>query len=116
MLRARATCTGSRAPRSTRRSPTTAAAPLTGGVVRRGLRDRPRASGDRRRAHDGPVELLFVGRLERRKGVDVLLEALRSWSPRAATLRLTLVGRHGDCAPLAAARRELASGCASRAP
>lgn len=45
----------------------------------------------------GPVELLFVGRLVRQKGVDVLLEAL-ALLPAGAEFRLTLVG-DGDARP-----------------
>ncbi len=42
---------------------------------------------------DGSVELLFVGRLERRKGIDVLLEVLPDLLERFADLRVTIVGR-----------------------
>ena len=39
-----------------------------------------------------PVEVLFVGRLERRKGVDVLLEAARRLVPEYPYLSFTLAG------------------------
>ncbi len=67
-----------------------ALAPLTAGVVGRGLRDRA-AGVAPPRAHDGPVELLFVGRAETRKGADVLLDAVRTLLAEGADLRLTLV-------------------------
>jgi glycosyltransferase involved in cell wall biosynthesis len=67
-----------------------ALAPLTAGVVGRGLRDR---AADVRppSPHDGPVELLFVGRVESRKGTDVLLDAVRTLLADGVELRLTLV-------------------------
>jgi hypothetical protein len=67
--------------------------PLTADVVARGLRDR--AAGSLReagQAGDGPLEVLFVGRLEPRKGVDVLLDAMRALVAEGADVRLTLAG------------------------
>jgi glycosyltransferase involved in cell wall biosynthesis len=49
--------------------------------------DRPR-----RRAADGPAELLFVGRLAAVKGVVVLFDALERLRARGVDARLTLVG------------------------
>ena len=49
---------------------------------------------------DGPIELLFVGRDEHRKGFDALIMALRILSRRADAgmrdFRLTIVGVHAD--------------------
>jgi glycosyltransferase involved in cell wall biosynthesis len=64
--------------------------PLTSRVVARGLSDialapRPREPGD-------TVEILFVGRNERRKGVDVLLDATSALIAEGAPVRLTLAG------------------------
>jgi glycogen synthase len=64
--------------------------PLTASVVGRGLRDRAPASASRR---DGPVRVLFVGRLEPRKGVDVLLDAFARVEGDVA---LTLAGPGGE--------------------
>jgi glycogen(starch) synthase len=65
-------------------------APLTTGVVGRGLRDRA-AQIAPPAAHDGPVEVLFVGRVEARKGADVLLQAVRTLLAEGVDLRLRLV-------------------------
>ncbi len=46
--------------------------------------------------HDGPLRLLCVGRMERRKGVQDLIEALTSFT---ADWRLTLVGADTPTAP-----------------
>lgn len=53
---------------------------------------------------DGPVKLLFVGRLERRKGVQNLLRAITA--RRADDWRLTLVGGDSPTAPLGSSMRE----------
>ena len=58
----------------------------------RGLRDRcgePAAGGA---AVAGGVRLLFVGRLERRKGVDVLLEAVSALIEQGHDVTLDLAG------------------------
>ena len=44
-------------------------------------------------AREEPVGILFVGRLERRKGVDVLLEAFENVLARCPDARLTIVGQ-----------------------
>jgi glycosyltransferase involved in cell wall biosynthesis len=78
------------------------AAPLTRGVVPRGLRDRAAAPAPGPR--DGaatpaavragaPVEVLFVGRREPRKGVDVLLAAVSALLGDGLDIALTVVGR-----------------------
>jgi glycosyltransferase involved in cell wall biosynthesis len=64
---------------------------LHAAVIPRGIADRAghwSAAPD----HDGPVRVLYVGRLERRKGVDVLLEAVRHAVEAGADLELTVVG------------------------
>ena len=45
------------------------------------------------RADDGTVEVLFVGRLERRKGIDLLLGALPDLLERHPELRVRIIGR-----------------------
>ena len=66
--------------------------PGTGGmtVTWHGLKDR---HGEfERRRHDDAVEILFVGRLEPRKGVDVLLEAAVEVLRERPNARLRLIG------------------------
>jgi glycosyltransferase involved in cell wall biosynthesis len=53
-------------------------------------------------ANAAQTEIIFVGQLIRRKGVDVLLEALRPLFAEYADLRLTLVGDGVDRAALKA--------------
>ena len=53
---------------------------------------------------DGPVKLLYLGRLERRKGVQNLLRAVTSM--HRDDWRLTLVGGDSDTAPLGSSMRE----------
>jgi glycogen(starch) synthase len=64
--------------------------PLTSAVVPRGLRDR--SAGPAPHRAEGPLRLLFVGRLERRKGVDVLLEAVTALVREGHDVRLELAG------------------------
>ncbi|MHB8285710.1 MAG: glycosyltransferase, partial [Caulobacteraceae bacterium] len=81
-------------------------------TIPHGLRDR---AGARPRRKSGRVQILFVGRLERRKGVDVLLDALSRILPthphvearlvgemvvdaRGATLPQRFASRHGQAA------------------
>ena len=48
----------------------------------------------RTRTDDGKVRILFVGRIEARKGVDLLLEAAYRVLPEFPDAELVLVGRH----------------------
>lgn len=57
-----------------------------------------------RSSPDAPLRLLYVGRLERRKGVMTLVKALTRTEPD--DWRLTLVGDDTDTAPLGASVRE----------
>jgi glycogen(starch) synthase len=69
------------------------ARPLTASVVARGVADRAGAPGARPRPTvPGRVQLLFVGRLERRKGVDTLLEAVTTLIEQGYDVALTLAG------------------------
>ena len=61
-------------------------------VLHLGVRDR-RSAHPRTRTGDGRVRMLFVGRLERRKGVDILLDAAVSVLRRHDHAELLLVGR-----------------------
>ncbi len=67
--------------------------PVASTVVARGLRDR--ATGVAA-ASSGVVRILFVGRLERRKGVDTLLAAAGQLVQQRASFRLTLAGPDVD--------------------
>jgi glycosyltransferase involved in cell wall biosynthesis len=79
-----------------------------------GSGDGPR--GDAESLEDRPVEVLFVGRLERRKGVDVLLDAGRALLREGSNVRFTLVGRelpHSDGGIDPAAVRDARDGWAA---
>jgi glycosyltransferase involved in cell wall biosynthesis/GT2 family glycosyltransferase len=65
-------------------------APTETWVVPPGIVDR--AANSRPRAPDGRVRVLFVGRLEKRKGVDVLLEAAAILAPEYPHIDFVVVG------------------------
>src|SRR5207237_295758 len=69
--------------------------PSETGVVGRGLSDRAQRRDPARDGADPPL-VLFVGRLERRKGVDVLLEAAKLLAADDARFSLVLVGPDSD--------------------
>ena len=54
---------------------------------------------------DGPLRLLYLGRLERRKGVRALVDALLGLEH--GEWRLTIVGADTDTAPLGGSMRDL---------
>ena len=58
------------------------------------------------RAEEGTVELLFVGRLERRKGIDLLLEILPELLDLWPELRVRIVGRDTPSTEMDATYRE----------
>jgi glycogen synthase len=63
---------------------------------------------------DGPLRLLYLNRLERRKGIDDLIVAVRSLPD--AELRLTVVGRDTDTAPGGGSMKEHARRLAAGDP
>lgn len=65
-------------------------------VVGRGLPDLAGTGPALKPSSGGPVRLLFVGRLERRKGVDTLLAAARELTRAGVEFDLTLAGPHSD--------------------
>jgi glycosyltransferase involved in cell wall biosynthesis len=67
-------------------------------VIGRGLRDRCPAGPDRLAPDPGrrALNVLFVGRIERRKGVDTLLAAVRGMSDAGVELDLTLAGPEAE--------------------
>jgi glycosyltransferase involved in cell wall biosynthesis/GT2 family glycosyltransferase len=76
-------------------------------TIPHGLSDRAGAPSTRK---DGRVRILFVGRLEPRKGVDVLIDALSQVLPRHPQVEVRLLGeavtdRFGTSLPQAFARR-----------
>ena len=70
---------------------------MPGGFLREGEAEEP---GRR----DGPLRLLFLGRLERRKGVDDLVQAMRALD--GGDWRLTLLGSDTPTAPGGMSMRE----------
>ncbi|HYT90082.1 MAG TPA: glycosyltransferase [Gemmataceae bacterium] len=70
----------------------TGAREVPAAVVPLGIRDRSREYPSRRNG-DGKVQVLFVGRLERRKGVDVLLEAAVELRARHPQVEFILAGK-----------------------
>ncbi|HEY8504515.1 MAG TPA: glycosyltransferase, partial [Gemmataceae bacterium] len=75
-------------------------------VVPHGVED-VAARYPRRRAADGRVRVLFVGRLEKRKGVDLLLAAARELLPAFPALEFVLVGDDAIPAEAGPTYREL---------
>jgi hypothetical protein len=65
-------------------------------VVGRGLADRAGPDRAARPSPDATPEVLFVGRLERRKGVPVLLDAARRLAAGGVAFSLVLAGPDGD--------------------
>ena len=88
-------------------------------VIGRGLRDRCPTEADRPapspKPDPTPLRVLFVGRIERRKGVDTLLAAMRGLFDAGVETHLTLAGPEADpsfqerFAQDAAARRGLSA-------
>jgi glycogen synthase len=68
------------------------ASPAGSEIVGRGLADRAGRDGGPGHRRDGPPEILFVGRLERRKGVSVLLDAARRLAADGIEFSLVLAG------------------------
>lgn len=58
------------------------------------------------RAEEGTVEVLFVGRLERRKGIDLLLDILPDLLDRWPELRVRIIGRDTPSTEMDATYRE----------
>lgn len=75
------------------------------GVVGHGLPDRTRQV--RPQAHGPGVEVLFVGRLEPRKGIDTLLECFPRLADEFPDLRFTVIGNDAIKGPSGATYREL---------
>jgi glycosyltransferase involved in cell wall biosynthesis/GT2 family glycosyltransferase len=65
----------------------------TAAVVPLGIRDRAAEYASRRGPNDGRVRVLFVGRLERRKGVDLLLDAAANLLRADPRIDVVLAGK-----------------------
>lgn len=65
-----------------------------------------RATAPARHADDAPPEVLFYGRLEARKGPDVLVRAVCALLDEGVDLRLRIVGVDTDCGPGGTSMRE----------
>jgi glycosyltransferase involved in cell wall biosynthesis len=63
----------------------------TSRVIYNGI-DLGRFNGQPRRAHDGCLKLLFVGRLVEEKGLDTVIDALGSLDAQSNDISLTVVG------------------------
>jgi glycogen(starch) synthase len=87
-------------------------APRATGVIGRGVADRARDGLGARR--EGDVHILFVGRIERRKGVDVLFAAASQLVSDGAAVRFTFAGPPADPGLMAAFSASLAGSEALR--
>ena len=76
-------------------------------VLPNGIEPLARPAEGAEAAGDGRAHVLYVGRLERVKGVHVLLEAYRRAVPDLPDLRLTVVGDGRERAGLESAARDL---------
>jgi glycogen synthase len=74
-------------------------------VVPLGTRDTTTEYSSRRNG-DGRLQVLFVGRLERRKGVDVLLDAAAELLPEHPDVELVLVGKDTENTEIGETYRE----------
>lgn len=74
-------------------------------VVPLGTRDASTEYSSRRNG-DGRLRVLFVGRLERRKGVDVLLDAAAKLLPELPDVELVLVGKDTENTEIGETYRE----------
>lgn len=74
------------------------------GLVAHGLSDQ--AVGARIEPHDVPLRLLFVGRLEARKGIDVLLESVVRLASAGYDFELWIIGDTSLPGPTGATYRE----------
>lgn len=61
----------------------------------------------RRREHDGNKQIVYVGRLEKRKGVNYLIKAFAELSAKRPNVKLTIAGDGTDCQKLELLVKEL---------
>jgi glycogen synthase len=88
-----------------------ALAPRATAVIGRGVADRARDAVRpvrSREPRDAPVHVVFVGRIEHRKGVDLLFASARELVASGASVRFTLAGPPADPALMAALEDALA--------